>query len=1029
MLQKIKLVLRNVGVIAFVLVSNFSNTLGQSFLEVSLQSGVNMVHVHPMLMGGGVAFFDYDMDGFQDLYITGGTSSDKLYRNNGNGTFTDVTTIAGILGTDSILTIGVATGDIDNDGYREIFVTTWQGYTNVLFKNNGDGTFTDISASANVADSSNSISVTFGDVNKDGLLDIYVANYMDLVNSVPQNGFDYTCFANFLYINNGNQTFIESGLAYGVADTGCALATAFTNFDNESDMDIYIANDFGAWVRPNTILENNFPSSNFTDIAFSASVNDSMYGMGIAIGDYDEDGDLDYYITNLGKNVMRNNQGNSTFLDKTDTSETANTYTDSTSLAVGWGTAFFDYDNDTYLDLIVANGYITADSFTYNTPFNPNVLFKNDGDATFTDVSDLEGFNDTTYARGLALGDINMDGRLDVAVSVVTADTSSSSHFLLYKNANADSNNWLSVSLQGVVNNRDGFGSRIRLFAGGRSWIREVDGGSSHASHSMSNAYFGLGSLTIVDSVIVTWLNGNQETFANIYPNQHLQIIEDSTIYGIVYMHEDICGGDSIFLEDTFQFVGGIYRDTLPAYSGNDSIVVTILGLISADSVVIDTTFCELDSFWGNTYTSDTTLVSYLTGFKGCDSTVTTNITVNPFIFFTTPAVSLCQGELFNSTAYSADTTLIDTVQNQFLCDSIISTSIIVLVKSFVSDTVSLCQGELYNGTAYSADTTLIDTLQNQVSCDSITSTSIIVLVKSFVSDTVSICQGDIFGGFQFFSDTTVTDSLTGINGCDSIIVTNVNVDSPILSSSTVILCQGDLHNGTAYSDDTTLIDTVQNQFSCDSIRSTNLVIVTISSSSSNATICKGEVFDGTIYFADTALIDTLTGSNGCDSIVTTILKVDSTFSIIVDTIIESGQSYFGVVYTSDTVLLETFLSIDGCDSLVQSNLSIVTGLPPDNQFFFYDNFSVFPNPTSGSISISFSLERASAVSIIVSNMLGEVISILISGTYHTGNHYIHWSGKTDAGASVAAGVYSIRYYVNGTRRGEQLLVMSNSGQ
>ncbi len=817
------------------LLVGFNTGFGQSFSEISAQAGIDMVQIHPMLMGGGVAFFDYDNDGFQDLYITGGSSGDKLYHNNGDATFTDVTIAAGIIGTDSMLTIGVATGDIDNDGYREIFITTWQGYPNILFKNNGNGTFTDISLTSGVADSSNSISVTFGDVNKDGFLDIYVANYVDLINSNPQNGFDYTCFANFLYLNNGNQTFTESGVAYGVADTGCALATAFTNFDDEGDIDVYIANDFGAWVRPNTILQNNFPTANYTDIGISSSMDDSIFGMGIAIGDYDEDGDLDYYVTNLGKNVLRNNQGNNTFLDKTDTSGTANTYTDSTFFAVGWGTAFFDYDNDTYLDLIIANGYIPADSFIYNTPSNPNVLFRNNGDATFTDVSDIEGFNDTTFGRGLALGDIDMDGKLDVAVGVVVSDSSSPNHFLLYENLSPDSNNWLSVSLQGVVNNRDGFGSRIRIVSNGRSWIREIDGGSSHVSQNMSSAYFGLGASTIIDSLIVTWLDGNQEVFTIINPNQHINIIEDSTIYGMVYRDTSICNGDSIPLGGGYQTTAGIYRDTMIASSGNDSIVVTTLSInpetiintqvsicsgdslylegtyqynagtyydtiqgTGCDSIIvtdlvvlsaylntIDTTICESDTFLGNTYVSDTSLIAMLTGSNGCDSTVVTNITVNPFIIDTS-TISLCQGDLYNGTTYSVDTTLIDTMQNQFSCDSIISISIVILSPSFNSASATICKGDLFAGSFHFSDTSLIDSLTGVNGCDSIVNTMLMVDSTYSLTIDTTIESGTLYNGVAYFSDTVLIESLLSTKGCDSIVQSNIYVVTGIKSSNTL---------------------------------------------------------------------------------------------------------------------------------------------------------------------------------------------------------------------------------------------------
>jgi len=311
--------------------------------------------------------------------------------------------------------MGVITGDIDNDGYRDVFVTTWIDEHNLLFKNNGDGTFQEISASAGILDTALSTAASFGDFNLDGFLDIYVVNYIDPSKPpTDDSGFYYTCSPNYLYMNNGNETFTEVASLYGVADTGCGLAIAFTNYDQDSDVDIYIANDFGAWVLHNSLYQNNYPSPDFSNVSVSSSMNDAIYGMGIAIGDYDEDGDLDYYVTNLGRNVLRNNQGNGLFIDLTDSAGVANTYTDSNLFAVGWGTAFLDYDNDTYLDLFVVNGHIPADSIIANAPSNPDVFYKNNGDGTFTDLSASLGVDDTSMARGFALGDYDNDGDLDL---------------------------------------------------------------------------------------------------------------------------------------------------------------------------------------------------------------------------------------------------------------------------------------------------------------------------------------------------------------------------------------------------------------------------------------------------------------------------------------------------------------------------------------------------------------------------------------------------------------------------------------
>jgi len=793
-----------------------SECKGQSYLEVSQSIGIQHIQNAPMYMGGGVAFIDYNQDGYEDLYFTGGTDSDKLYRNNGDGTFTDVTVISGIVGTDTVNTIGVVVGDLDNDGDKEIFVTTWEGYHNLLFENNGDGTFQDISLNAGIDDSVLSISATMGDVNKDGLLDIYVGNYVDL--SIPNtNGFNYTCYANYLYINIGGNLFVESGQAYGVADTGCALAVAFTDYDGEQDMDLYLANDFGKWVLPNALYNNSFPAALYADSTITAAINDSIFGMGIAIGDYDEDGDFDYYVTNLGRNVLRQNQGNGAFLDYTDSAGVTNAYTDSTFLAVGWGTAFYDYDNDTYLDLIVSNGYIPADSSIYNTPSNPNVLFRNTGTGVFQDVSDVEGFNDSTIGRGLAIGDLNYDGAIDVIVGIADADTMSSAHALVYINQ-SQGNNWLKVSLQGVNTNRDAYGSQLSIFSGGRKFIREIDGGSSHLSHNSSTAHFGLGSLTLVDSIIVHWLNGANDTVMNIAVNQQIHIIEDSSFFTIHYNNLQICSSDSIFIGGTYQFLEGSYTDTLVALLGYDSIVHSSLTYKPFPADTVFSALCTGDSvFAGGTYQ-------------------------------------------FTSGTY------MDTI-TVALCDSILVTQLTVSADLFTILNATVCLGELYLGTAYLNDTILLGNYTGANGCDSTVTTNLTVLpVSATILDT-SICEGDVYLGTPYFVDTTLVDSFLSFMGCDSILTTNIQVFSTDTTSANTSICEGDSINGQPVNADTTIIGFYTNADNCDSISVLTISIWPIQFSNTNLSIDWGDTLNGLILFEDTILSQTYISVNGCDSV------------------------------------------------------------------------------------------------------------------------------------------------------------------
>ena len=501
----------------------------QTFEEVSRDSGIEHYCLDSHRICGGAAFFDYDNDGDLDLYLVGGLKSDRLYRNRGDGKFDDVSEEAGLGFTDGIVTVGVVTGDIDNDGYREIFVTTGEDERNLLLKNDGQGTFTDIAESAGITQAVWSAGATFGDYNLDGLLDLYVGNYARY-HALPYDQNLDGGIENVLYKNNGDNTFEEVGVATGVNDPdGATLGVMFTDFDGDQDPDLYVANDFGYFYAPNTFLRNEYPEDVFTDIGNAAAVDTAINAMGLAVGDYDEDGDLDYYVTNIKGNSLFENLGDGF-------AEVATFKAVNIHFSTSWGTAFVDYDNDTYLDLIVANGRVMP-SYNLHDPDHvqrlmkphANVLFHNNGSGSFADVSVREGFADTTRCRGLAYADYDNDGDLDFAVVALTPNEKEV-RSLLYRNQKGAAKNWLKVSLQGTASNRDGIGSRVRVVADGRSWIREIDGGTSYVSQHSSIAHFGLGDIAAVDSVIVMWPGGNREAFADIEANQTLHIVENTSI-------------------------------------------------------------------------------------------------------------------------------------------------------------------------------------------------------------------------------------------------------------------------------------------------------------------------------------------------------------------------------------------------------------------------------------------------------------------------------------------------------------------
>ena len=507
-------------------------TYSQTFTEVSQSAQIQ--HFHDYSMGGGAAFLDFNNDGYIDIYLSGGTLRDKLYKNDGTNKFIDVTFTAGFGGTVFQNTTGVAIGDINNDGWDDIFVTTWNYDPTLLFLNNGNETFSEISASAGVNDSLWCLDASFGDVNLDGFLDIYVANYVRqsgvIIDQGQVVGFAHKGFKNTLYLNNGDLTFSKMEDAYGIADSGCALAVVLTDFDFDHDVDMHIANDFGEWWIPDALYENNYPNPSFTNISAASNIDTAeIYGMGIAIGDYDEDGDLDYYATNIGRNVLSRNNGDGTFSDVTTFAGTENTH--SLGLfATSWGTAFLDYDNDSYLDLFVANGPISAAPFIATGDPDADKLYKNNGNGTFTDVSVMEGVSDSSCARGMAYGDYDGDGDLDLIVTCLNYGIyANSAQVHLYRNDQSNGNNYFIVALQGVSVNRNAYGSRVRISAGGRWFVREIDGGSSHASRNLPDAHFGLGNISSVDTVEIVWIGGKRQYLYNQAVNQKIVVVEDTS--------------------------------------------------------------------------------------------------------------------------------------------------------------------------------------------------------------------------------------------------------------------------------------------------------------------------------------------------------------------------------------------------------------------------------------------------------------------------------------------------------------------
>lgn len=490
-------------------------------------------------MGGGAAFVDINNDGYDDLYITGGISPDQLYVNDQNGSFSDISNASGITAaTENKYTTGVIFGDIDNNGFKDLFITTRNDsdgeiIPNILLKNQGDLSFENIWTKEN--DLAFSMGACFLDYDQDGLLDLYVINYVQEVAFLYDEndniiGFDHTCSANRMYKNIGDGNFQDVSIALGLGDDGCALAVKATDFDQDGDTDILLANDFGEFIKPNKLFENKINAGTFSEVSEVWNADIGMYAMGIAAGDIELDGDLDYYLTNFGKNALMRKDDNS-FAEISVEAGVDDTWELQDSvLSVSWGTAFIDYDNNMYPDLYVSNGYVPGPDFLPSSINNNDKFYKNNEDGTFDEIEpSSSGIDDLRVNRGMAFSDFDRDGDIDfITVSLRAPINDMSIRSKMYKN-NLDNNyNWLDIDLKGIVSTRDAFGAYVKVFVGDKVLVQESYGGSSHCSQNSASLHFGLGDFDIVDSIQIDWPSRIKgQKLYDIDVNQRISVEED----------------------------------------------------------------------------------------------------------------------------------------------------------------------------------------------------------------------------------------------------------------------------------------------------------------------------------------------------------------------------------------------------------------------------------------------------------------------------------------------------------------------
>jgi hypothetical protein len=507
-------------------------------------------------MGAAVAVFDYNNDGWQDVYLTGGLDKDKLYKNLGNGVFTDATTEAGgFTASTGYKTTSVVTADLDNDGFREIIVGTARNMPVFVYKNNGNGTFTHITPATGISSTSNTQTVITGDYDLDGRNDIYIINYVQVPRTLFDTngdvvGYNHTCSPNQLYKNLGSLTFQEAGGNASVMDTvhvpaplgpvnaGCGLGGLFTDINGDYLPDIYVANDFGMFTHiGNAYYQNNYPADGFSDRRTESGLGAEIFGMGIAQGDYDKDGKLDLYVTNLGRNILHRQTTPGNFSDVTTAAGVEDAKDPNNLNVVSWGTAFFDYDNDGYEDLYVSNGYVPAAKTYETSQDSENKLYHNLKNGAFEDVSAASGTNDKRMHRGMAVGDFDNDGDEDMIVTkLLSTGVPVKDYTLYYINEQSNNNHWLQVSLtgNGTGTNRDAYGSTVKIYYATTRSVKSLSGGSSHASQNSSVLHFGIGTATAVDSVEVFWPGGARTRVLNPPIDKHIRIQQEVAGFAVL---------------------------------------------------------------------------------------------------------------------------------------------------------------------------------------------------------------------------------------------------------------------------------------------------------------------------------------------------------------------------------------------------------------------------------------------------------------------------------------------------------------
>lgn len=520
------------------------------FRDVTRESGVSFVHTDGSsgkyyiveTVCCGLALFDYDNDGDTDIFFLNGRPlpgapdsanvRNALYRNDGNWKFTEVTSEAGLV--DSGYGLGVCAGDYDNDGDLDLYLNNFG--PNVLYRNNGNGTFTNVTSVAGVGNGRKTgAGVCFLDMDNDGDLDLYVANYVDFALGKNQSRFInghpayvgpmvYGPVADTLFRNNGDGTFTDVSRASGIAAVaGTGMGMVCADYDDDGDTDVIVGND----AMANFVWRND-GRGHFDEAGLATGLAYDQHGigqgtMGVECGDYDNDGRLDFYMTSYQKQwaVLYRNLGRGVFADETNTTGAGA----GTLNQVTWGVGLVDFDNDGYRDLFIACGHLqdTVDSWDDTTSYRArNLLLRNTGNGKFNDVSRAagDGLAPNFSSRGAAFDDLDGDGDIDAVI------LNSRSKPTLLRNETSNRNHWVRFRLRGTGSNRDGVGARIKLVAGDLTLMEEVHSGRGYQSHYGLLPHFGIGARGRIDRLEIRWIGGGTDVHKDV-PVDRVVTIEE----------------------------------------------------------------------------------------------------------------------------------------------------------------------------------------------------------------------------------------------------------------------------------------------------------------------------------------------------------------------------------------------------------------------------------------------------------------------------------------------------------------------